>query len=311
MANKTNYRRRFRVSYRSRQKVNGIIFMLPWLIGFFLFFLIPLVNTFIFSFSEVGIGDRGGLIRAFNGVENYRRLFVDEVSHMGRLQYTRVFIEENIRIFRDMPITIILSLFLAILINTKFKGRGVARTIFFLPVILGMNVVASLISVSGGNDLAESTMGTFFSSGIIMRFLLEYTFLPMRVTFYLSESMSVIFQLIYNCGVQTLIFLAGLQSIGAHLYEAAKIEGATAYETFWKLTLPMLGNVLSFVLVYSFIDMFSSSVITQEIYNWAFVRGSNIGLGAALSMVYMANVLLAMALLLFFFRKIVRGSNEA
>lgn len=97
--------------------------------------------------------------------------------------------------------------------------------------------------------------------------------------------------------MQILIFLAGLQSINRSLYEVAQIEGATSYETFWKVTFPMLGNVTTFVVVYSFVDLFLASSIASEIYNYAFMR-ANIGLGAALSSLFMVNVLLDLLLML-------------
>jgi len=161
--------------------------------------------------------------------------------------------------------------------------------------------VHELMTVSTSGDFMDSSVGEFFSDGILMTLLMNNTFLPQEVALFISSAASGIFNLVSNCGVQTLIFLAGLQSIGGALYEAADIEGATAYEKFWKITFPMLGNnVIVFVVVYSFVDLFLSSSIAEEIYNFAFRRAA-IGMGAALSTVYMINVIVDLCLLLFIF----------
>jgi ABC-type sugar transport system permease subunit len=109
-----------------------------------------------------------------------------------------------------------------------------------------------------------------------------------------------------QAGVQVLIYLAGLQSISPSLYEVAKIEGATSYETFWKVTLPMIGNISVFVIVYTIVDIFLSSPIAEEVYAFAFQK-SKIGVASALSVVYMLNVLLILLLVLFVSRKAVKS----
>ena len=112
-----------------------------------------------------------------------------------------------------------------------------------------------------------------------------------------------IFQLFTRTGVQTLIFLAGLQSISPSHYEVAKIEGANRYETFWKVTLPLLSNVLLFAVIYTMIDLFLNSSIAEEVYNFAFTK-SKIGVGSALSVVYMVNVLVVLVIVLLFLKAV-------
>jgi ABC-type sugar transport system permease subunit len=279
---------------------------LPWLVGFFLFFATPIYDSFVYSFSRVEVGEEGGMQLAFTGLDNYIGLFRAEVSSDNR-QFLRIFIEENLRIFVNTPIILIFSLFSAILINGKFKGRGLARVVFFLPIVIGLDIVHDLITVSTGSDIVDSSVGAFFSNGFIMRLLMENTFLPRNVVVFIAGAAEGIFNLASNCGVQTLIFLAGLQSIGGAIYESADIEGANAYEKFWKITFPMLGsNVIVFVVVYSFVDLFLTSNIANEIYIFAFRRNA-IGMGAALSTVYMLNVIIDLLLLLFIFTRLQNG----
>lgn len=297
------------ISYKNMRSINGIIFMLPWLIGFLLFFITPLINTIIYSFNKVGVADTGGMELKFIGFQNYINLFNVEVSSTSQ-QFLRIFTDENIKIFTNTPVIVIFSLFCAILVNVKFKGRGIARVIFFLPIVLGLNVVVNLIMISTGGDVADSVVSNKFDNGLLMKFLISYTFLPVKVTAFISGLANNVFQLISQTGVQTLIFLAGLQSINKSLYEVAKIEGANSYEVFWKITLPLLSNISLFALVYTFVDMFLRSSISTEIYYFAFNK-NNIGVGSALSVVYLFNVLLDLLVMLLILSRVVKFNNAA
>jgi ABC-type sugar transport system permease subunit len=213
-------------------------------------------------------------------------------------------------IFINTPVIVIFSLFCAILVNVKFKGQGLARVVFFLPIVLGLKVVVDLIMVTTGGDVADAAVSSNFDNGFLIDFLREYTFLPRDVTFFISDLAGNIFMLLSQTGVQTLIFLAGLQSINPSLYEVAKIEGANGYEIFWKITLPLVGNISLFALIYTFVDMFLKSSISTEIYYFAFNK-NNIGVGSALSVVYLLNVLVDLLLLLFIMNRVVKLSHAA
>ncbi|WP_309122524.1 sugar ABC transporter permease [Paenibacillus sp.] len=301
--------RKMQVSYKNMKKIHGIVFVLPWLIGFALFFVTPLVSTIKYSFHQVGVADTGGMTLEYVGLRNYSNLFHQEVSSQSQ-QFLRVFADENINIFINTPVIVVFSLFCAILINVKFKGQGLARVVFFLPIVLGLKVVVDLIMVTTGGDVADAVVNNNFDSEMLIDFLRTYTFLPREVTFFISDLASNIFMLLSQTGVQTLIFLAGLQSINRSLYEVAKIEGANNYEIFWKITLPLVGNISLFALIYTFVDMFLKSSISTEIYYFAFNK-NNIGVGSALSVVYLVNVLIDLLLLMFILNLVVKGSHAA
>lgn len=295
------------ISYQNMRNIHGIVFMLPWIIGFIIFFIAPLINTIIYSFNIVSVADTGGMVLKFNGIQNFINLFNTEVSSKNT-QFLRVFLDENTRIFVNTPVIVVFSLFCAILINAKFKGRGIARVIFFLPIILGLDVVINLVTATTGSDVVDAAVSGKFDNGFIMTFLHTYTFLPRSVTMFISNLANNVFTLISQTGVQTLIFLAGLQSINQSLYEVAKIEGASNYEVFWKITLPLLSNISLFALIYTFVDMFLRSSITTEIYNFAFNR-NNIGVGSALSLIYLLNVLFDLFIMTFILNKVVKFDN--
>ncbi|MDF2542509.1 MAG: hypothetical protein K0S47_2227 [Herbinix sp.] len=289
-----------RMKYSTSRKLNGFIFVLPWLLGFVIFFAVPIKNTILYSFNKVEVGDGGGIVLTFSGIQNYIDLFTKEVTTLS-YPLQRLFADENASIFTNLPLIVIFSLFLAILANRQFKGRGIVRVIFFLPIVLGLQLITEWTQNSTGRSLIESAAGGMFGNRMGVRLLFEYTFLPRNVVLFLSEVIGNIFQLITRTGVQTMIFLAGLQSISPSHYEVAKIEGANSYDVFWKVTIPLLANVTVFTVIYTLIDLFLGSSIAVEVYNFAFTQ-SKIGIGSALSVVYMLNVLLALGVVLIFLK---------
>lgn len=296
---------RQKMKYKNKRKLNGFLYTLPWIIGFIMFFAVPIVNTIIWSFSNVGVKETGGMELSPNGVMNYISLFTEQVT-TDKQTFLQLFTDENVNLFINAPIIIIFSLFLAILANMNFKGRGFVRVIFFLPIVLGLDVITEMITVTTGGDLVAMRGTGIFSQGMAARLLIQYTSLDLNIILTVTDFVDNIFNLMSQAGVQVLIYLAGLQSISPSLYEVAKIEGATTYETFWKVTLPMIGNISVFVIVYTIVDIFLSSPIAEEVYAFAFQK-SKIGVASALSVVYMLNVLLILLLVLFISRKAVKS----
>ncbi len=299
---KKGMKARKKMKYSTSKKLNGLIFMLPWLIGFVTFFAVPIKDTILYSFNKVDVGSAGGIELTFNGIQNYIALFMSEVSTVNQ-PIQRIFATENISIFTNLPLIVIFSLFLAILANAKFPGRGIVRVIFFLPIVLGLPLIVEWTGNSTGRTMIESASGGMFGAEAGAELLFEYTFLPKKIIEFLAVVLNNIFQLFTRTGVQTLIFLAGLQSISPSHYEVAKIEGANRYEIFWKVTLPMLSNVLLFAVIYTMIDLFLNSSIAEEVYNFAFTK-SKIGVGSALSVVYMVNVLVVLMVVLLFLKAV-------
>ena len=163
--------------------------------------------------------------------------------------------------FTSLPIIMALSLILAVVLNQKFRGRLAARAIFFLPVIIASGVVINILK-SGyiHAPLFNVTSGAEYEYGGLIDFneILSNLQLPQQVTALFSKYLSNVFDLIWSCGIQLVLFLSGLQSIPAQLYEVSKIEGATKWEEFWYLTVPMLKDVILLVLVYTMIELFTA-----------------------------------------------------
>ena len=242
----------------------GYRFVIPWGIGILLFFIIPLIKSIIFSFSNVSV--ETGALRLENvGFENYRYILFDDPVYTANLPAA---IKSFLTIF---PIVLILSLALALLLNGKYKGRTFFRSIYFLPVIIASGVVLEhILYTMNGDDVVMSGVSDSMASSMIdIDSLIKRVGLPEKLVGFLSDAISSIFDTIWKCGIPIVLFIAGLQTIPDSLYEVSKVEGATKWEEFWFITIPMLSRVLLLVSVYISVDIMTekSNVIMSEAYN--------------------------------------------
>ena len=232
----------------------GRMFVLPWTIGFLLFFMIPLIESIMYAFSNVSLVNENML--TFAGLEHFKYLLQEDPNFIDNMA------EAVTSFVYSLPIIVALSLIFALILNQKFRGRLFARAVFFLPVIIATGVVMKFVTgeALGTNSAALSTAigETESYSGIQFDQLLINLGLPQSVTELLSDYIARVFNLVWSCGIQILLFVAGMQSIPDHLYEVSKIEGATAWEEFWFVTFPMLGNVIFLVLIYTIVDLFTA-----------------------------------------------------
>lgn len=232
----------------------GRMFVLPWTIGLLLFFLVPLVNSIAYAFSNVSLVSDN--ILSFAGLEHFKYLFEEDPNFLDNMA------EAVTSFVYSLPIIVALSLIFALILNQDFKGRLFARAVFFLPVIIATGVVMKFVTgeaLDTNSAVLSTSIGETESySGIRFDELLINLGLPQAVTELLSDYIARIFNLVWSCGIQILLFVAGMQSIPDQLYEVSKIEGATAWEEFWFVTFPMLGNVIFLVLIYTIVDLFTA-----------------------------------------------------
>lgn len=276
-----------KLTLQGKDAIAGYLFLLPFLIGFFGLFLPMLLKSVLFSFSNMTVGKGGYVLEkaANGGLEHYiRALTIDPKYNLQLLSAVK-------DMAVNVPLVLIFSFFAANLLNQKFHGRGVARSIFFFPVILTSGIVLGIES----SDLLQTTLGpegmlssddasTVFN---VATFLLKYTNLPAGIVEYLSGAVLGIYDIVIASGVQILIFLAGLQGISPSLYEASNMEGATAWENFWKITFPMISPLILVNAIYTIIDSFTSAnnelmtLIKQTIFN-----DVRYGYGSAMAWIY-------------------------
>lgn len=241
------------ISYESRQAFTGFMFVLPWFIGFLLFFAIPCFQSLQFSFSKVAVFD--GYACSWIGLENYITLLTSGATYLQALTKTLTDLAVNV------PVILIFSLFVAVLLNRKFVGRGLVRSIFFLPVIVTTGVVMTTFQSTGdANEVMQGSVnnGVMFQAGNATEFLLNLG-LNETLTEYMSMVADRIFGVVWDSGIQILLFLAALQGISPSLYEASNVEGATAWETFWLITFPNVAPIILVNIVYTIVDTFSDT----------------------------------------------------
>lgn len=233
----------------------GIAFVSPWIFGIIVFVLKPLLTSMIHSVSIVTMGE-DGLKMTFAGLKHYKYLLFEDPWYVDFLTTSLT------GIFTSLPIIVALSLIFAIILNQDFSGRMIMRTVFFLPVIFASDVVMSVMSGDTTGASLTATLNDMGNSSVIYNDAIDFSAilarlnLPTELNNLLENYLHETFNLIWNCGVQTLLFIAGLQTIPKQLYEVGKVEGATAWESFWYITIPMLSNVLMLVIFYTMIELF-------------------------------------------------------
>lgn len=285
----------------SRKAKTGFYFILPWIIGTALFFISPLIQSILFSFANVSLGDNGGLVFNFIGFDNFKRiLFVNG-------DYTKNLSSTVTSFAYSMPIIVILSLIFAIVLNQRFKGRLFARSLFFLPVIIASGVVMKMVFTAGYGDPATMTLGsaTSYSSDMIdFNAVLEKMGFSPEIVEFFSMYISEIFTLIWSIGVQIILFISGLQTIPAQLYEVSKVEGASKWEEFWYITIPMLGSIIFLVVIYTMVELCLSqdNSIVNTAYN--LMQTQEYGESSAMLWVYFVVTFAFSGIVLFIYNKL-------
>ena len=280
-------RKKKRLSLTARRSVYGYLFILPWLVGFGVFYLRSLIMSFQFSLSELTVNPGGGYTLDFVGFDN----FIYAFRVHGTFKQILTTSVGNMLI--DVPLITFFSLFMAILLNNKFKGRTLVRAIFFLPVILNSGAIMDAMDLartmmSGGISSSSAEMAQEVAgSGVSLDYYIQMFAalgIPDMIIEYVAGAVGRISDIINASGVQIIIFIAALQSIPGSMYEVAKIEGATAYETFWKVTFPMVMPHIITNVVYTVVDNFAVSEVVDLAYKTAFTD-NNYGLSSVMSIV--------------------------
>lgn len=281
----------------------GYLFILPWLIGFLYFFCKPFLQAIRFSFSTVSFPDGGGIQYDFVGLQNYIHALRSDP------EFLRSLVESLGTNISNIIIILFFSFFIAMILNSDFRGRTIMRGIFFLPVIIASGAVIELLN---GNSMASMLLSGSRSSMLFeassLQTLLSRAGMPEAMINTFMSVVNGIFNLSWQSGVQILLFLAGLQSIPKQLYEAANVEGATAWEKLWRLTFPMMGSIFLLNTVYTVINEFSSvSNQTMQLI-MTYLNNLNLGSGAAMAIIYFIAISLILGAVYLFIR--LRGRRS-
>lgn len=272
------------ISFERRKSLEGWGFSLPWVIGFIIFIMVPLVLSIRISFYITQLTDLYGFEgqSKWNGIQNYVDIVQDP-------EVGEVMLNSFLDSLWQVPIIVFFALFVAVLLKQKFAGRVYFRVIFFIPVILAGVIMSYLFgegvgSISVFGTLVNSSSGIFSSFGG-------------KITQYIGDIM-------WSSSVEILIFLAALQSVPDILYEVVEIDGATAWESFWHVTLPYISPFVILNCIYALVDSFTKyNNPVMSMMNEMTEKGTEYGMASALSWMYMLLALVTILIFILFTRR--------
>ncbi len=270
----------------TKNAIAGYLFILPFIIGLLVFMIVPLFQSLRMSFSEVTVNPAaGGITMEFAGIKKFNDAINVDPEFKIKL------IENIQRMLLDLPSTLIFSFFVALLLNQTFKGRGFVRAIFFMPVILSSGVIVGLeynneLLASMKDVIADSSNASSITS-VLQDMLVTEGSETEQFFGYVFDMIDHVYDIAIQSGIQIIIFLSGLQTISTSMFEAAKIEGCTAWECFWKITLPMVSSLILVNIIYTIIDFFCRS--DNEVMDYIsglMINEMNYDLSSAMAWIY-------------------------
>ena len=307
-----------KIPYEKKKWLYGDGFIALWAIGTLWLFVIPVITSLWYSFCDTQLLDKAGALEVgmtsagiyteWNGFANYIKAFTIDTD------FPQLLAQSLGEILPQAAVILIFSLFISVILNQKFRGRTLARAIFFLPVLIATGPVISVIN----GDMASqgvseaSQFSTLFKTDLVtelMEFIGIYN-INQTFTEFIQDITSNVLNLVWNSGIQILIFLSALQNIPPSSKEAASIEGATAWEFFWKITFPIISPMIVANLVYTIIDAFVSTdnvvmtYVLQQNSNWEY------GYSAALAWTYFAIVGAVLGIICLIVNRFVYYENE-
>jgi len=289
----SNEMSRQRRLFHSKRYGIGLLFMLPWLIGFCVFVAIPIVWSIFMSLHKVTVVPGGFKYERF-GMQNFKDAFVVD----------NVFPIELIMYFQQMvlmvPIIVIFALLISLMLNQRFPGRFLFRAIFFLPVIFATGQVLSELFAQDAGEIP------FLEQYNLEPLIVKYVGLQFATT--VMDVLGKVVLILWYSGVQILIFIAGFQTISPSIYEAVRIDGASPWDSFWKITLPASVPFISLNVLYTIVDLFTFPLnpVLQHIRDNMFKVDTGYGYASALAWIYFGFVFVLIAVVLWLFNRNVQ-----
>ena len=297
-----------KLTLMQKRSLQGYLYVLPWIIGFLLFFLMPIIQTAVYSFGTL---DKETYEITFNGFKNYIHAF------RGDAEFPMKLVDSLVNLI-DVVLILIFSYFAALLLRNKFRGSLFVKSVFFLTVILASDLFMQMQNTSSavnGAQMNASIQETQQMFTALQTIDFNKYFAAMgiggRWITYLNDAISNIFSIMIRSGIQIFIFLAALHSIPESSYEAAKIEGATAWEIFWAITFPMTGPMILVNTIYTIVDSFGSSLNTVMVYiNSLALNKNEMGYASALSWIYFLCIAVILTVIYLLCRKKLFYQND-
>ena len=307
-----------KISYERKKSLYGYGFIALWAIGTLWLFVIPVITSLWYSLSSTQLFAKAdalqhgmttaGIYTEWNDFGNYIKAFAGDTNFLPKLTAALGDIGPK------SIVILIFSLFIAVILNQKFRGRTLARSIFFLPVLIATGPVISVINgdMTSQGISDASQFSTLFKTDLVtelMEFIGIYN-INQTFTDIIKDITSDVLNLVWNSGIQILIFLSALQTIPPSAKEAASMEGATAWEFFWKITFPYISPMILSNLVYTIIDAFvaTDNEVMEYVLNLS--RDWEYGYSAALAWIYFAIIGACLALITVIVNRFVFYEND-
>jgi len=275
----------------------GLMFISPWIIGMILFFIYPIFHSIWLSFSNLSLG-ADGIITEFVKGSNYYKILVTDPKYLNNV------LDTIKGMLISVPFILVVSMVLALLLNGEYKGRIFFRGLYFMPVIIATGVVLQLFLKAASTNATEAAVSDAAGFDMIdFNAVLSGLNLPESIETYLSSVLSDIFMLVWQSGIQTVLIIAGLQSIPELHYEVARVEGANSWETFWFVTFPQLIRTMILVIIFTIIEY--CSLNTNTIISTAYAKFNDLeyGVGSAMLGFYYMFVAVIMLVIFFLYNK--------
>lgn len=285
-------------SLKRKEAMNGYLFLLPWIIGTLLFFAYPVTNSIQISFSK--IIEYSSNTMEWVGLEHYTRALTSDATYLGS------YISNIENMLKTIPFVNVFSLFIAVLLNRKFKGRAIFRAIFFLPVILGSGFAMSQLM----NQYVDREAMEVVKEVLIPREVAIY--IGAEATAAISVFLNLVSTIMWKCGVPIVIYLAALQGVPSSLYEAARVDAASEWEMFWLITLPLITPNMLLNMVYTVIDSFNDSQnwLLRYIHRISFTGRFEFEYSAAMAWLFFIWVIVIVAVIFLIMRPFVNRAKD-
>ncbi|MBR2662357.1 MAG: sugar ABC transporter permease [Clostridia bacterium] len=297
------------VTMQARRARTGYLFILPFIIGFILFMLKPLVQSLTMSFNSVKLIPGQGFSQSWVGIDNYRTAFLVNPN------FNQYLTNEISRMGINTIATLVLSFVIAVILNQDFKGRTLARAIFFLPVILSSGILPGIEKQNEFYDMMAGVAASVGESAGVnisasLQELLSVSGVGSGVFEVIFQMIDAIYDIVMASGIQIIVFLTGLQAISPSLYEAADVEGCSAWEAFWKITFPMVSPLLLVNCIYTIVDFFmKNDNRVMELISEVMYQDFNFGVASAMSWVYFGVALVFILISSFIISRAVKSAQ--
>ncbi|MBQ4102381.1 MAG: sugar ABC transporter permease [Oscillospiraceae bacterium] len=292
-------------SLEKQQRSWGWLFLSPWLVGITLFFVLPMFQSVLYSFSKILITDNGFELESV-GFKNYLYFFTESTTFGPYLTET---------IWQIIPSVLMILAFstvIALVLKSNFFGRSLARAVFFFPVIIASGVVITILKdqvMMSGSSVSDMSPSYLFQAPDLVNTFSQLG-IPDQLLSSITTILNQIFDLTWKSGVQILLLLAAVNNIPGSFYEVADMEGATAWEKFWKITFPTISPTMLVVITYTIIDSFTDygNLIMQMLQDY--YRNNNYAYSATIGVIYFVCILLVIGLVNLICRKFIFYASE-